>query len=563
MIHLFNSKKRILFFPVGFANSVARWILGVHSPSGTISIKNTATPGDNGSLALDVNVDALRRIMAGVIDDHDLTEREIKRTKDIVHGAIDGTSLIMGGEHISVSMDWLQQNIQKFLGDETEITHDKITDWDAATAWFLTDDDYDTLSGAITDLSDIVDEILTELDGYLTVDDIGVTVAEEDHTHTTANITDWDTATADFLTDADMSNYALEADLLTLAEEVTGIEGDILDLADAVEAIDTDLAALEDDFDDLYAALYPSGTKGWVDLTTAQTVGGVKTFSEITKHNSHIDISGSHSLRMFLKRNNGVQGWESIAFFTLDGINIGQVICGNDSSSAHGTYFRAYNGGSIYSGIGVHLDVDNKGSQTLERPPTEDTSSTSDMQIAWRGWVNNYFSRKTHHHDDVYANISHTHSGYATTNHTHSGYASSNHNHAGVYANETHQHVADDITDLGTTIDEKITTFSNTVSTTYATEEALEGLTNTVNEIDDDILEIADYVDSMDEDIAALAEWYATGREGTFNVVTNVEWTGTVLRMSQKSVTFTNGLITAIGNDSTVTIDTPVLFEQS
>ena len=293
MIHLFNGKKRILFFPVGFANSVARWILGVHSPSGTISIKNTATPGDNGSIALDVNVDALRRIMAGVIDDHDLTEREIKRTKDIVHGAIDGTSLIMGGEHISVSMDWLQQNILKFIGDDTEITHDKITDWGAATAGFLTDDDYDTLSGAITDLSDIVDGILAD---YLSTADIGVTVAAKDHTHTTANISDWGTATANFLTDADMSAYAL----------------------------DSDLALLEQD-----------------------------------------------------------------------------------------------------------------------------------------------------------------------------------------------------------------------------------------------VAELADYVESMDQDIADLTVWYGTGIGGSFNIVTNVEWTGSVLRMRRKSVTFTNGLITAIGNDSTVTIDTPVLFEQS
>ena len=293
MIHLFNGKKRILFFPVGFANSVARWILGVHSPSGTISIKNTATPGDNGSLALDVNVDALRHIMAGVIDEHDLTEREIKRTKDIVHGAIDGTSLIMGGEHVSVSMDWLQQNIQKFLGNETEITHDKITDWGAATAGFATDEDLAALDAAFDSLSGIVEGLI---DTCLTQDDIDVTVAEKNHTHTTANISDWDTATANFLTDADMSAYALDADLALLEQ---------------------------------------------------------------------------------------------------------------------------------------------------------------------------------------------------------------------------------------------------------------------------DVAELTDYVESMDQDIADLTVWYGTGIGGSFNIVTNVEWTGSVLRMSRKSVTFTNGLITAIGNDLTITIDTPVLFEQS
>lgn len=452
---------------------------------------------------------------------------------------------------------------KKYLGIEDaekpdDLTHEDITDWDTATADFLDGDDYDAIIEAIGDVEDIVDGILAD---YLDSGDINVTVAAKNHTHTTANITDWATATADFLTDADMSNYALEADLLTLAEEVTGIEVDILDLADAVEAIDTDLAALEDDFDDLYAALYPSGTKGWVDLTTAQTVGGIKTFSATTKHNSHIDISGNNSLRMFLNRNNGVQGWENISFFTLDNVNIGQVICGNDSEFAHGTYLRSYNGGSIYSGIGVHLDVNDKGSQNLERPPTEDNSSTSDKQIAWRGWVNNYFSRKTHNHDGVYSKTDHTHSGYATTNHTHSEYATTS-------SVSTLSGAVDELVDvvdgiLADYVDEDeltttLSTYSNTdtIANTYATKTALA-------EVDGDLADIADYVDSMDADIAALADWYATGTTGTFNVVTNVEWTGTVLRMSRKSVTFTNGLITAIGNDSTTTIDTPVLFEQS
>lgn len=514
--------------------------------------------------------------MAGLLKDDFSTKRPITQVPaawfnavaKILNGITAGTGINInknGTDTAGWEFELDLEFARKYLGIEDaekpdDLTHEDITDWDTATADFLDGDDYDAIIEAIGDVADIVDGILAD---YLDSGDIDVTVAAKNHTHTTANITDWATATADFLTDADMSNYALDADLLTLAEEVTGIEGDLLDLADAVDLIDTDLSALEDDFDDLYAALYPSGTKGWVDLTTAQTVGGVKTFSAITKHNSHIEISGSNSLRMFLNRNNGVQGWEAISFFTLDKVNIGQVICGNDSASAHGTYLRAYNGGLIYSGIGVHLDVNDKGSQTLELPPTEDNSSTSDNQIAWRGWVNNYFSRKTHHHDDVYAKISHTHSGYATTNHTHSGYASSSHNHAGVYANATHQHVAADITDLDTTIDGKITTFSNTVSTTYATIAAINELTNTVNEIDADLLELAEYVDDMDADIADLADWYATGCNGTFNVVTNVEWTGTVLRMSRKSVTFTNGLITSIGDDSTTTIDTPVLFEQS
>lgn len=50
------------------------------------------------------------------------------------------------------------------------------------------------------------DEVDAFLEDYLTVDDIGVSVADEDHDHTTSDITDWATATADFITDADLSD---------------------------------------------------------------------------------------------------------------------------------------------------------------------------------------------------------------------------------------------------------------------------------------------------------------------------------------------------------------------
>lgn len=437
-----------------------------------------------------------------------------------------------------------------------DLTHEDITDWDTATADFLDGDDYDAIVEAIGDVADIVDGILAD---YLDSGDINVTVAAKNHTHTTANITDWATATADFLTDADMSNYALEADLLTLAEEVTGIEGDLLDLADAVEAIDTDLATLEDDFDDLYAALYPSGTKGWVDLTTNQTIGGSKRFTKTVfiaaENTEYFEIENvTNSTRgyfglgeIWLDKNAGAI---PIHFRDFGRVEKARIYYDYSDTLLHLVTFN--NNGSGFKNNGVVLSAN----------PT-DVSDTSSKVVPTMGWVNNYFSRKTHHHDDVYSKLGHTHSGYASTNHTHSGYASSNHNHNGVYANATHQHVAADITDLGTAIDGKITTFSNTVSTTYATKSALGTLQNLVNEIDADLADVIDYVDSMDEDIADLASWYNTGRGGTFNIVTNVEWTGTVLRMSRKSVTFTNGLITAIGNDSTVTIDTPVLFEQS
>lgn len=421
MIHLFNGKKRILFFPVGFANSVARWILGVHSPSGTISIKNTATPGDNGSIALDVNVDALRRIMAGVIDDHDLTEREIKRTKDIVHGAIDGTSLIMGGEHISVSMDWLQQNILKFIGDDTEITHDKITDWGAATAGFLTDDDYDTLSGAITDLSDIVDGILAD---YLSTADIGVTVAAKDHTHSDYAAKDH---THGFITaDGKLSNCK-SAGCLVVTDSLGRITH-------------SDSNPLASDVADL--------VKQWIDNDRKIGGGGDLT---------HNDITDWASATAGFATDEDLAALDA-AFDSLSGIVEGLI----------------------------------------------DTCLTQ---------------------DDIGVTV----------------------------AEKNHTHTTANISDWGTATANFLT---DADMSAYALDSDLALL-------EQDVAELADYVESMDQDIADLTVWYGTGIGGSFNIVTNVEWTGSVLRMRRKSVTFTNGLITAIGNDSTVTIDTPVLFEQS
>lgn len=510
--------------------------------------------------------------MAGLLKDDFSTKRPITQVPaawfnavaKILNGITAGAGINInknGTDTAAWEFELDLEYAKKYLGIEDaekpdDLTHEDITDWDTATADFLDGDDYDAIIEAIGDVADIVDGILAD---YLDSGDINVTVAAKNHTHTTANITDWATATADFLTDADMSNYALEADLLTLAEEVTWIEGDILDLADAVEQIDTDLAALEDDFDDLYAALYPSGTKDWVDLTTNQIIRGSKRFTKTVflaaENTEYFEIENiTNSTRgyfghgeIWLDKNAGAI---PIHFRDFGRVEKARIYYDYSDTLLHLVTYN--NNGSGFKNNGVVLSAN----------PT-DVSDTSSKVVPTMGWVNDKFSRKTHHHDDVYAKINHTHSGYATTNHTHSGYASSNHNHAGVYANATHQHVAADITNLGTTIDGKITTFSNTVSTTYATKAALNGLTNTVNEIDADLLELADYVDSMDADIADLADWYATGRGGTFNVVTKVEWTGTVLRMSWKSVTFTNGLITAIGNDSTTTIDSPILFENS
>ena len=117
-----------------------------------------------------------------------------------------------------------------------------------------------------------------------------------------------------------------------------------------------------------------------------------------------------------------------------------------------------------------------------------------------------------------------------------------------------------------------LSVYSNTetIASTYATKAELSEfdaklvtLSDYVTSMDADLDALTGYVADMDAEIADISAWQLTGISGTFNVVTSVEWTGTVLRMLRKSVQFTNGLITSIGNDITTTIDTPVLFSQS
>jgi len=64
MIKEFSKSHPIIFFPVKWANSVARWCLGVHSTSGTIKITNTPNPGSSGSCSLDVNIESVYNAMA-------------------------------------------------------------------------------------------------------------------------------------------------------------------------------------------------------------------------------------------------------------------------------------------------------------------------------------------------------------------------------------------------------------------------------------------------------------------------------------------------------------------
>lgn len=117
------------------------------------------------------------------------------------------------------------------------ITHNKITDWETATAGFLDGEDYDVIADAIGDVA-------AELSDCLTLADVGVTVAEQTHTHTTSQLTDWGSATSGFITDAELAGYATWAELDALANEVAGIDADLLAIAEYVEEMDADISSI-------------------------------------------------------------------------------------------------------------------------------------------------------------------------------------------------------------------------------------------------------------------------------------------------------------------------------
>ena len=107
MIHEFTGRGRIFWFPKAWANSIVRWICGVFSPSGTIQVTNNLSPDGEGSLALDVNVNAVAKQIAEMRDDREITQGRVESTTHIVRGLLDGQSVNFDGEHVSVNRDWV------------------------------------------------------------------------------------------------------------------------------------------------------------------------------------------------------------------------------------------------------------------------------------------------------------------------------------------------------------------------------------------------------------------------------------------------------------------------
>ena len=98
MIEEFKDKRPRVFFPTKWANSVARWIQGLHSESGTIKTDNTLDPKEKAA-SIDVDIDAV------VAKSKPLLLKFFVGRADKT--AIDNESIIVKDGKFAVSETWL------------------------------------------------------------------------------------------------------------------------------------------------------------------------------------------------------------------------------------------------------------------------------------------------------------------------------------------------------------------------------------------------------------------------------------------------------------------------
>ena len=113
MIHQFDRKRRVLFFPTSWANSVASWCAGVSSPNGTLRIKNTLTPKEGGvSLELDINEERIASLALQAVENRtQFSDTERNLIKGMFQGATDQKVLVYRNDLFGIDMDALRKNL--------------------------------------------------------------------------------------------------------------------------------------------------------------------------------------------------------------------------------------------------------------------------------------------------------------------------------------------------------------------------------------------------------------------------------------------------------------------
>lgn len=203
MIREFLSKRRIVFFQKTWANSVTQWICGIHSPSGTVKIVNTANPSKGKSAAFDVDIDAVWSRLRDRID-------SLRREDD--------------GQKLRDSKDeTFGDKIQN--GSTEDLTHDDITDWPDATASFANQEDVDALTDAVSGLTEATQGIVDDVDSILA---------------------DYATGTEVDLISESLSDVIDSVSDIIL--DIQGMEADLLDLSNSVSELSDAVIEIESEY---------------------------------------------------------------------------------------------------------------------------------------------------------------------------------------------------------------------------------------------------------------------------------------------------------------------------
>lgn len=104
MIRTFEGKKKLLFAPKAFLNSVARWLLNVRSNSGTTRISNTANPSAEEGPSIDIDAAETAKAI-----DQALAEKYPKSGD----GRLLGQGLKWNAGKLGVDGEWLANEISK------------------------------------------------------------------------------------------------------------------------------------------------------------------------------------------------------------------------------------------------------------------------------------------------------------------------------------------------------------------------------------------------------------------------------------------------------------------
>ena len=112
--------RKTIFAPRRLINEMVRWILGVHSSEGTIRVANTATPGEERSLDVNVDMDAMKAHSDEWAASRGLSDVQREETANVMRQHLDGMTLVWQNDLAAVNADWLDARLENLKSDGSD-----------------------------------------------------------------------------------------------------------------------------------------------------------------------------------------------------------------------------------------------------------------------------------------------------------------------------------------------------------------------------------------------------------------------------------------------------------